>query len=48
MTLPLLVKSLNEQRANYGNVLGSLYGYNTMRAVAGVILNEIVLVRFLV
>ncbi len=40
MTLPLLVKALHSESPNFGEVLGKLYGWNTMGAVAGTLLTE--------
>ena len=46
-TLPILVKALLSRSPNYGRVLGVLYGANTLGAVGGVIVNEVVLVEWL-
>ena len=43
-TLPLLAKPLEAATGNYGFALGRLYGVNTLGAVAGTLLAEIVLV----
>jgi len=45
-TLPVLVKALSMRNKNFGNVLGLLYGWNTLGAVAGVLLAEIVFIKF--
>ncbi|MCK4916822.1 MAG: fused MFS/spermidine synthase [Candidatus Omnitrophica bacterium] len=47
LTLPLLVKALNKDITNFGSVLGLLYGYNTLGAVCGIIICEIVLIKLL-
>lgn len=44
-TLPILVKALYVKRQHFGRVLGALYGWNTLGAVAGVILCEFLLIR---
>jgi spermidine synthase len=44
ITLPLLTKSLINYDLNFGSVLGRLYGWNTLGAVAGVILGETFLI----
>ncbi len=41
MTLPVLVKALYLHTPNYGNVLGKLYGWNTLGAVTGALLGEL-------
>jgi predicted membrane-bound spermidine synthase len=46
-TLPVLVKALNTATDNFGSSLGILYGWNTLGAVAGILLNEIFLVKHL-
>lgn len=43
-TLPVLARSLGARDPNFGRVLGRLYGWNTMGAVAGVLAAEGVLV----
>jgi predicted membrane-bound spermidine synthase len=43
-TLPLLAKPLEKLTGNYGLALGRLYGVNTLGAVAGTLLAELVLV----
>ncbi len=45
MTLPLLVKALYEEAPNFGRVLGGLYGWNTLGAVTGAILPELILIE---
>jgi predicted membrane-bound spermidine synthase len=44
-TLPLLVRALSRSDGNFGRVLGALYGWNTLGAMAGVLAAEIYLVR---
>lgn len=46
MTLPLLVRALYAEHPNFGKVLGLLYGWNTLGAMAGVIASEMYLVRW--
>lgn len=43
-TLPVLVPALSRARGDYGIVLGQLYGSNTLGAVAGVLIAEILLI----
>ena len=43
-TLPVLTGALTQAEATLGRVLGRLYGWNTLGAVAGVVLAEVVLV----
>ena len=43
-TLPLLVKALAQQKHSFGSALGRLYGWNTIGAVAGILVAEMVLV----
>jgi predicted membrane-bound spermidine synthase len=43
-TLPVLVGALCRRREDFGRVLGRLYGWNTIGAVAGVLAAEIVLI----
>jgi len=43
-TLPLLVKGLSRVNVNFGTVLGQLYGWNTLGAVVGVLIAEIILI----
>lgn len=45
-TLPLLVKGLSRVNVNFGTVLGRLYGSNTLGAVVGVLIAEIMLIRW--
>lgn len=45
MTLPLVVKALYAESPHFGQVLGTLYGWNTLGAVAGAILGETVLIQ---
>jgi spermidine synthase len=47
MTLPLLVKALYSETPNFGQVLGKLYGWNTMGAVAGTLLTEAAFIGWL-
>ena len=47
MTLPILVKGLSRVNGNFGTVLGQLYGWNTLGAVTGVLIAEIILIRWL-
>jgi spermidine synthase len=44
-TLPVLVKALYRADQNFGAVLGKLYGWNTLGAMAGVVAADAVLVR---
>lgn len=46
-TLPLLAKPLETLTGNYGEALGRLYGMNTLGALAGTLLAEIVLLPLL-
>jgi len=46
VTLPVLVKALNEKINNFGRTLGLLYGWNTFGAVFGVLLTEIFLIKW--
>ncbi|MCP4022464.1 MAG: spermidine synthase, partial [Desulfobacteraceae bacterium] len=46
MTLPLLVKALYKENPNFGRVLGLLYGWNTLGAVAGVMVSELYLIKW--
>jgi hypothetical protein len=41
-TLPLLVGALARWRADFGSALGRAYGWNTLGAVAGVVVAEVV------
>ena len=43
-TLPVLTGALTRTESTFGRVLGRLYGWNTLGAVAGVVLAEVVLV----
>ncbi|HYM60066.1 MAG TPA: spermidine synthase [Thermoanaerobaculia bacterium] len=43
-TLPLLVGTLARRESSYGRLLGRLYGWNTLRAVAGALAGETVLI----
>lgn len=47
VTLPLLVKALYKHLPNFGQILGMLYGWNTLGAVAGVLVNELFLIKYL-
>ncbi len=47
LTLPLLTKALVMADPNFGRVLGRLYGWNTLGAVAGAVLADILLVEAL-
>ncbi len=47
MTLALLVKALHSETPNFGEVLGKLYGWNTMGAVAGTLLTETAFIGWL-
>jgi len=44
MTLPLLVKVLFRRDPKFGRVLGRLYGWNTLGAVAGALAGEVALI----
>ena len=44
-TLPILVKALYSEKPGFGRVLGILYGWNTLGAVVGVIMGELVLIK---
>ncbi|HLJ74074.1 MAG TPA: spermidine synthase, partial [Thermoanaerobaculia bacterium] len=44
-TLPTLVTALSRHDANFGRVLGLLYGFNTVGAVAGALAGELLLIR---
>lgn len=46
-TLPLLVKALRAHDPSFGSVLGKLYGWNTLGAVAGALAGEIALIGLL-
>jgi spermidine synthase len=43
-TLPVLVKALSARDPRFGDVLGRLYGWNTLGAVTGAITAEVVLI----
>ena len=43
-TLPLLVKTLSTRDSNFGRVLGRLYGWNTLGAMAGALGGEVFLI----
>jgi len=45
-TLPILVKALYAKNPNFGRVLGVLYGWNTLGAVAGVMAGEIFFIKW--
>lgn len=45
LSLPLLVKALSREQASFGRTLGRLYGWNTLGAVAGALLGEVVLIE---
>lgn len=47
LTLPLLVKALCLNDRRFGSVLGLLYGWNTLGAVAGALAGEMALVSWL-
>ncbi|MHC4872618.1 MAG: fused MFS/spermidine synthase [Planctomycetota bacterium] len=47
MTLPVLVKALYAENKRFGQILGLLYGWNTLGAAAGVLFSELVLVKAL-
>jgi spermidine synthase len=46
-TLPTVVSALSKHDANFGRVLGLLYGCNTIGAVAGALAGELFLIRAL-
>src|SRR5579859_7185517 len=46
-TLPTLVTALSRHDENFGRVLGLLYGFNTVGAVAGALAGELLLIRLL-
>src|SRR5579884_956149 len=46
-TLPTLVAALSRHDRNFGRVLGLLYGFNTIGAVAGALAGELLLIRLL-
>jgi len=43
-TLPIMVKALHDDRLDFGNVLGQLYGWNTIGAMVGALAAETVLI----
>ncbi|MBW2396881.1 MAG: fused MFS/spermidine synthase, partial [Deltaproteobacteria bacterium] len=43
-TLPLLVAALHRRHQQFGRALGLLYGWNTLGAVVGVVVGEVVLI----
>ncbi len=43
-TLPILARSLGARDPNFGRVLGRLYGWNTLGAVAGALVGEALLI----
>ena len=45
MTLPILVRMLNQMHDNFGWALGRLYGWNTFGAVFGALIGEILLIE---
>jgi spermidine synthase len=47
VTLPVLVKALSSREDTFGLVLGRLYGWNTIGAVAGALANELFLIKAL-
>ncbi len=46
-TLPLLVRAIAREDQSFGSVLGRLYGWNTLGAVAGALAGEMVLIEAL-
>ena len=46
-TLPILARSLGARDANFGRMLGRLYGWNTLGAVLGAVVGELFLIRLL-
>ena len=46
-TLPVVVEAVSGEARAFGHVLGHLYGWNTLGAVAGVMSAELILVRAL-
>src|SRR5213075_3028262 len=44
LTLPLLTQALTRDEKSFGRVLGALYGWNTLGAMAGVVAGEIFLI----
>ncbi len=47
LTLPILTKALARDRAEFGRVLGRLYGWNTLGGVAGALCGELWLIGWL-
>ena len=47
LTLPLLTKALARSDANFGRVLGRLYGWNTLGGMAGALCGELWLISWL-
>jgi len=45
--LPLLVAALYRREGSFGRALGLLYGWNTLGAVAGALIGEVVLIEWL-
>jgi predicted membrane-bound spermidine synthase len=46
-TLPLVVRALHARDANFGAVLGRLYGTNTLGAMVGAVIGELFLIAWL-
>ena len=46
-TLPILARSLGARDPNFGRLMGRLYGWNTLGAVAGALVGEWFLIRLL-
>jgi spermidine synthase len=44
-TLPVLVRALSSESNTFGQLLGRLYGWNTLGALAGAVLSEAVLIE---
>jgi len=44
LTLPLMVKALNQTSPGFGKALGQLYGWNTLGAMVGAVLGEELLI----
>lgn len=47
MTLPVLVKALHTGESDYGQILGRLYGINTLGAVLGTVVGDTFLISWL-
>jgi len=47
MTLPLLTRALSEGEPRFGEILGKLYGLNTIGAVVGVMAGELLLIQYI-